>query len=235
MSDLLERFWIIDLGGYEYLVIVEGFLKVTMPLAFASLGVGMVLGLLWAGAKLSPYRWVNRPAFALANIGRSVPELLIIFLIYFGGEQALSALFPGISFNRFVAGMVAISLVFAAYASETLRGALLAVPFGQIEAARAFGMNRRQVFLRIQLPQMMRFALPGLGNLWLVLMKDTSLVSVVGLEDTMRYSQFGANKTKLPFNSFLSVAVLYLLFTTVSLWLTKYLERRTERGVRRTA
>lgn len=126
-------------------------------------------------------------------------------------------------------------LAFGAYAAEVFRGALEAVHQGQVEAARAYGMSRWLAFRRIVLPQVWRFALPGLGNIFLVLLKDTSLVSVIGLEEIMRKTAIAVSFTKQPFTFYLAAAVIYLLMTIVSMIGLQLLERRASRGIRRAA
>ncbi len=217
--------------GYESLIF-KGLL-LTAQLAAVSLVFGIILGLLMAGAKLSRFRVLRVPVDVITNVLRSVPELLIIFLIYYGGSQIINALIGlNILISQFWAGVTALSLVFASYASETFRAAFLAVPVGQLEAARAFGMSPWKVFFRIHLPQLWRFALPGLGNLWLVLTKDTSLVSTIGLADVVRQTGVAVGNTKEPFTFYLLLACIYLTITVVSTAILNRLERRAQRGVR---
>jgi len=216
------------LGGFGA-QLLDGAL-VTLALAAAALVLGLALGILGAVAKLSPLAWVRAPASLLLNLLRGVPEFLILLIVYFEAARILGDdLAPG----PFAAGAIALGLVFGAYASETFRGAFLAVPPGQIEAARAFGMTRRQIILRIRLPQAWRFAIPGIGNLWQGLIKDTSLVSVLGLEEILRKANIGAQVTKQPFTFFLAAMALYLVFTAISNPVFGRLERRASRGVPR--
>ena len=203
---------------------------VTLELAVCALAFGLGLGLAGAAAKLSPSPWLRRPVSLVLNLVRGVPEFLILLIVYFGAARALGEnLAPG----PFAAGILALGIVFGAYSSETFRGAFLAVPPGQIEAARAFGMTRRQSFLRIRLPQAWRFALPGIGNLWQGLVKDTSLVSVLGLEEILRKSNIAVQVTKHPFTFYLAAMALYLGIITLSHPVQAWLERRASRGLRR--
>jgi polar amino acid transport system permease protein len=202
---------------------------VTLELAFGTLILGMSLGLLGATAKMSPNRWIRTPVTAALNLLRGLPEFLILLIIYFGASQFLGDWAPG----RSAAAILALGIVFGAYSSETFRGAFLAVPAGQIEAGVAFGMTRGQVFFRIRLPQAWRFALPGIGNLWLALLKDTSLVSVLGLEEILRKANIAAQVTKHPFTFYLAAMALYLMLTSASSPAFAWLERRAGRGVRR--
>jgi His/Glu/Gln/Arg/opine family amino acid ABC transporter permease subunit len=211
----------------------------TLALAGASLAFGLLLGLLGAGAKLARSRWLNALGEAYTTLIRGVPELLVIFLVFFGGGFLLqaAAAFVGyeghVEVNAFAAGVVALSLVFGAFATEVFRGAFLAVPEGQIEAARALGMSAFLTFRRVLLPQVWRFALPGLGNLWLVLVKDTSLVSVIALDELARKTQIAVGVEKQPFTLYLAAALIYCAITLVSSAGQGRLERWASRGVRR--
>ena len=205
---------------------------VTLEVAALSLVFGIALGILGAAAKLSPVAALRVPVTLLANLVRGVPEFLILLICYFSLPQVLSA-FTGqdVGVSPLVGGVFALSLVFGAYASETFRGGFLAVPKGQLEAARAFGMARRRIFFRIHLPQAWRYALPGISNLWQTLLKDTSLVSVLGLEEIMRKANIAAQVTKRPFNFYLAAALIYLAFILVSGPVFNWLERRANRGL----
>jgi polar amino acid transport system permease protein len=217
-----------DLAGFGPQLLLGA--ATTLELAFGALALGLVLGLLGASAKLSPRVWVRAPITLLLNLLRGVPEFLILLIVYFGAPDLLGDAFsPG----PFAAGALALALVFGAYSSETFRGGFLAVPLGQIEAARAFGMSPAQTFFRIRLPQAWRFALPGIGNLWQGLLKDTSLVSVLGLEETLRKASIAAEVTKHPFPFYLAAMAIYLGFITLSNPVFALLERRANRGVRR--
>ncbi len=220
----------LDLSGFGS-QLLEG-TAVTLEVAALSLVFGVVLGILGASAKLSPLPWVRGPVTLLANLVRGVPEFLILLIVYFSLPQFLSTLTGGdVSISPLVGGVFALSLVFGAYASETFRGGFVAVPRGQIEAARAFGMPRAQIFARIHLPQAWRYALPGLSNLWQTLLKDTSLVSVLGLEEIMRKAQIGAQVTKRPFDFYVAAALIYLAFILLSGPAFAWLEQRANRGL----
>jgi len=202
---------------------------VTLELAFGALVLGLALGLAGAAAKLSPRRWISRPVTLLLNLLRGVPEFLILLIVYFGAAQLVGDdLAPG----PFGAGVFALGIVFGAYASETFRGGFLSVPLGQVEAARAFGMTPIQTFFLVRLPQAWRVALPGIGNLWQGLVKDTSLVSVVGLEELLRKTNIAAQVTKDPFPFYLSAMAIYLAIVTLSNPVFAWAERRASRGVR---
>ena len=226
----------IELHGYGPLLLDGAWL--TLRVAFASVAVGLVFGLIGATAKLSNSVIARGAATAYTAIVRGIPELLLLLIIFYGGSLLLQQIWRGLGSNSyveiqpFVAGTFTLGFVFGAYATEVFRGAILSVPKGQIEAAHAVGMGRLQVLRRVMLPQVWRFALPGLGNLWLVLLKDTSLISVVNLNELMYNSRSAAGATREPFTFFVAAAVIYLAFTIVSMVVLQYSERRAQRGVR---
>ena len=236
------------LDGYLYPFILEGML-LTLELALLSLLVAVVLGIIAALAKLSNSRIANFLAAAYTTLIRGVPDIVMMFIIFFGGQIFvnnfgvwLSAVSEGWSYpmgwdyieiSEFTAGVVTIGFIFGAYMGETFRGGILAVARGEIEAGYAYGMSPAKVFFRITLPASVRHALPGFGNNWLVLAKATALVSVIGLEDMVfRASQAGGTLRK-PFTFYLAVAVLYLIITAVSDVGLRWLNRRYSVGVRR--
>ncbi len=190
---------------------------VTLTLAFCALPIGLSLGLLGMLAENSRVRLLRWMSITLTSSIRGVPELLVIFLIYFGGTTLLATLAGKyVDFSAFTAGIIALGLLFGSYASQVFRGAFLAVPIGQTESGIALGFNHFQIFFHIQLPQAWRHALPGLGNLWLVLLKDTALVSLIGVADLMNRAQTAASTTHKAFTFYLTASALYLLITSVS-------------------
>lgn len=226
------------MSGY-YLSILEGAL-LTVGVSLAALGVAILLGLAGAAAKLS-----NRPilvalATTYTTVIRGVPELVLMLLIFYGGTIGLNHVMESmgsqktVDINPFLAGVITIGFIYGAYMTETFRGSILAIPRGQIESAWAFGMGRAQTFLRITLPQMVRYALPGFTNNWLVLIKATALVSLIGLHDMTYLAKQASAATREPFTFFVFVAVLFLLYTSASLWALRRLERRYSLGVKRT-
>ncbi|MGF1639960.1 MAG: ABC transporter permease [Rhodospirillales bacterium] len=225
----------IDLHGFGDQLLAGAWM--TARLAVAAAIVGLALGLLGATAKLSDWWPVRALAETYTTVIRGLPELLVVLIIYFGSSGVLTAVAGWFGHDGFVelspfaAGIAALGLTFGAYATEVFRGALLAIPSGQIEAARAFGMGRLLAFRRIVLPQVWRIALPGLGNLFLVLLKDTSLVSVIGLEELMRKSSIAVGFTREPFTFYLAAASLYLAMTVVTTAGLHYAERAARRGV----
>ena len=210
---------------------------VTAGLAVASLAGGLLLGIAGAAARMSRRRLPRAAAHTYTTAVRGVPELLVVLIVYFGASAVIgrvAGLFGATGYfepSPFIAGVVALSLTFGAYATEVLRGAFLAVPRQQTEAAYAIGLNRLQTFRHVLLPQVWRTALPGLGNLFLVLLKDTSLVSVVGLDELMRKSAIAVSYTREPFTFYFAAALIYLAMTAFSMAGLQALERRAARGL----
>lgn len=211
---------------------------ITLSVAMASLALAMVLGLAGAMAKLSRWRWAQGLAYVYTTVIRGVPDLVLMLLIFFGGQVAVNhiALSLGhedyIDIDPYVAGVITIGFIFGAYLTEAFRGAFLAVPPGQREAGLAYGMSPWQVFVRISFPQMFRHALPGLSNNWLVLIKSTAIVSVIGLHDLMTRGSQAAGSTREPFVFYSAVALIYLAFTTVSELVFDRLQKRLSVGQR---
>lgn len=222
----------LDLQGFGP-QLVQG-LQVTVMVAAGALVIGLVLGMAGALAKLSRLAVLRWMAAIYTTIFRGLPELLVVLVTYFGGIALLSAITGTyIDVQPIVAGIFALSLTFGAYATEIFRGAIISVPAGQIEAGLAVGMRRGQIFRRVVLPQVWRLALPGLGNLFLVLLKDTALVSVIGVSDVMRNADIARNATKDSFTVYLAAALLYLALTAVTSVVLNRLEARANRGFRR--
>ena len=212
----------------------------TIQLALCALALGLVLGLLGALAKTSPNKFLQWLGGTYSTIVRGVPELLWVLLIYFGTVNLMRELgtllgHPELELNAFAAGVIALGLCFGAYATEVFRGAILALPRGHREAGQALGLSKVRIFWRIILPQMWRIALPGLGNLFMILMKDTALVSVIGLEEIMRRSQIAVSLSKEPFHFFLIAAFIYLSLTVLAMTAMHFLEQRASRGFKRSA
>ncbi|ALE86853.1 ABC transporter permease [Pseudomonas versuta] len=215
------------LHGYGSSILEGAWL--TVNLALTSMALAIVLGLIGAMLRLSPVKWLARSGEAYTTVIRGIPDLVLILLIFYGGQDLVNriALALGstdyIDINPFVAGVCTMGFIFGAYLSETFRGAFMAIPKGQIEAGLAYGMSNGQVFWRILVPQMVRFALPGFTNNWLVLTKSTALISVIGLQDMMFKAKSAADATHEPFTFFLAVAGLYLMLTSVSLLVLRFL------------
>jgi len=211
---------------------------ITLLVSIVAAAISVVLGLITAAAKLSGARVAVGIASVYTTVIRGVPDLVMMLLIYFGGQVTVNAIgayfgWDYIDINPFVAGTMTIGVIFGAYMGETFRGAFLAVPVGLLEAGYAYGMSRAQVFSRILLPQMMRHALPGIGNNWLVLMKSTALVAIIGLNEMVFRAGQAGGSTRQPFIFYLFVAFVFLAYTTVSIWGLRWAEKHYSAGVRR--
>jgi octopine/nopaline transport system permease protein len=233
MQTYLELFAWGDTGWGDQLVFGA---LVTVQVAVASYLLGVGLGLLGASAKLSGNRVLYGLAHAYSVVFRALPELLIITVIFFGTSLAIRRMLAPFGFtgyvdvSPFLAGVVALGLATGAYATEVLRGAILAVPNGQSEAARSIGLRRQHVFFLVVLPQAWRLALPGMANLWMTVLKNTALVSVIGVVDIVRAAYLGASSTRSPFPFFIAVAVGYMVLTAISQVVIDRLEQRFSRG-----
>ncbi|WP_348701475.1 ABC transporter permease [uncultured Marinobacter sp.] len=228
-----------DLKGYGPELLTGA--VVTIELAFLSLALALTLGLIGASSKLSGNRVARGIATFYTTVVRGIPDLVMMLLFYYGGQVAVNALSDYLweafeidfffQFDPFISGVVTIGLIFGAYMTETFRGAFLAVETGQIEAARAYGFTRWHTFRRIMFPQMLRHALPGIGNNWQVLLKTTALVSIIGLTDMVRVAEEAAKAERMPFHFFVPVAAVYLALTAGSELFIKWLDKRANVGV----
>ncbi|WP_079201720.1 ABC transporter permease [Pseudomonas sp. CC6-YY-74] len=224
------------LDGYGSTILEGAWL--TLLLALSSITVAIFLGLLGAACRLSPIRWLAILGETYATVIRGIPDLVLILLIFYGGQDLVNRVAPLLGFNEyidinpFVAGVFTMGFIFGAYLSETFRGAFMAIPKGQSEAGAAYGMSGIKVFFRILVPQMIRFAIPGFTNNWLVLTKATALISVVGLQDMMFKAKSAADATREPFTFYLAVGALYLVLTSVSLLVLRYVEKRYSVGTK---
>ena len=221
-----------------YLSILQGSL-LTVAVSLCSLVVAVVLGLLGAVARLSGRPVAVALGTAYTSVIRGIPDLVLMLLVFYGGTMGLNHLMElmgskrTVDINPFVAGVLTLGFIYGAYMTETFRGAILAIPKGQSEAAWAFGMGRTQTFLRIIAPQMVRYALPGFTNNWLVLIKSTALVSLIGLKEMTYLSKQASAATRSPFEFFLFSAALFLVFTSVSLYVLGKINARYSLGTRR--
>ncbi|MCP1626625.1 ABC transporter permease [Pseudomonas nitroreducens] len=224
------------LNGYGATIVDGAWL--TLQLSLLSMALAIALGLLGAAIRLSPVKWLAWCGDLYSTVIRGVPDLVLILLIFYGGQAVVNWIAPMVGYddyidlNPFASGVGTLGFIFGAYLSETFRGAFMAIPKGQGEAGFAYGMSGLQVFFRIQVPQMIRLAIPGFTNNWLVLVKATALISVVGLQDMMFKAKQASDATREPFTYFLAVAALYLVVTSVSLVLLRMLERRYSVGVK---
>ncbi|WP_120502409.1 ABC transporter permease [Roseovarius sp. EL26] len=232
---MLELFAYGDTGWGDELLAGLG---ITLQLAILALPVGLLLGFVFSGMSLANSRALRAGARLYTTTMRGLPEILTLFVIYNGAGILLNAIMSTmgaepVEFSPMAAGVIALGMVFGAFAAEVLRGAFQSLDPGQTEAAQAIGMTRWQIFIRVKVPQVWRFALPGLGNLWINLLKDTALVSVIALDDLMRMTKVAAGFTKLPFNFYLAACLIYWVLCLASEVGLAKLERRANRGVRR--
>ncbi len=211
-------------------------LYVTATLALCTLPIGLMIGFFLALAKQSREKPLRIAADIYTTLFRGLPELLTLFIIYYGLQIMLAQMLAFVGYdgrveiNAFFAGMIALSMVFAAYCSEVLQSSFKAIPVGQYEAGKALGLKRSTIMRKIILPQLVRIALPGLGNLWMSLLKDTALVSVVGLPDILRQTGVAAKVTKDPFTFFGIACLLFLVLAVASSFVFSWIERQTKRG-----
>ena len=209
----------------------------TLLVAFISLIFGLIIGVAVATAKQSRSSFFKFAGDAYTTIIRGTPELLIVFFVYFGSTilaGRVVALWAGedtyVEVPTLVAGVFSLSVIFGGYMAESFRGAMLALPKGQIEAAEAYGFSRAKAFLYIKLPLIWRYALPALGNNWLSLIKSTSLVSLVGLEELMRKTYIAAGDTQQHFKFYTLAAATYLVLTLINVFILERLEQHTRRS-----
>ncbi len=221
-------------GGWAPLLL-QGAL-VTILLAVTTVPFGFGGGLLLALLKLSRSRTLRLACDAYTTFFRGIPDLLALFLVYFGLQALLNTLAQAsggawrIELSGFVAGVIALSLVTAAYSSEVWLGSLRAVPPGQAEAARSLGLDGKRVFGLVVLPQLLRLALPGLGNIWTILFKDTSLISTLAVMDLLRAASEASRATVRPLVFYGAATAIYLVVGLLSGLGQTYLERRSARG-----
>ena len=205
----------------NFLIILQG-LDETLILIFLSLILGFFISIPFALARVSSIKILSQSVYYYIFVIRGTPLLVQIYLIFFGssaGIMYISKIFGYhgyIELNAFTMGTISIGIISAAYSTEVFRGAYNIIDIGQIEAARALGLSKINTFIKILGPQILKHALPGLGNVWQITLKDTALISVTGLVEIMRQSRIAANVTHSPLTFYLSAAVLYLILTTFS-------------------
>lgn len=211
----------------------------TIAVALTGFVCGAIVGIAGALAKLSGSRIARGLADGYTTVLRGIPDLLVIYLFYFGSSALLTPLgrlFGAtgfISLPGFLAGALAIGVVSGAYQTEVLRSAYLAIPKGELEAASAVGMAPYLKFRRIIAPLALRFALPGIGNVWQLVLKETALISVTGLVEILRQAQIGSGSTRQPFVFFVAAACLYMAISAVSTYGFSLAEQHFTRGLKR--
>tara|TARA_B100001057_G_scaffold304974_1_gene305116 strand:+ start:37 stop:729 length:693 start_codon:yes stop_codon:yes gene_type:complete len=208
----------------------------TIAVAVTAMFIGFFFALIFTPLKLSKKKILNLIANLYTTIIRGVPELLVIYLFFFGGTGAVmfvASIFgynEYIEINAFVTGAFAIGIISGAYSTEVFRGAIQSIDKGQFEAAKVLGLSKFGQFFKIILPQTLRLAIPNLSNVWQITLKDTSLISVTGLVEIMRQSYIAAGSTRDPLFFYSFAAVLYLLLTFLSMKLINKLEVKYSRG-----
>ena len=222
-----------DLGwGDEFLIAT----LMTIVVSISAMGLGIFIAIFTAWAKLSYSKFLIFIANFYTTVIRGIPELLVIYLIFFGGGSLVMKLaktfgYEGyIELNALTISIFAIGIISATYSSEVLRAAYLSVDKGQVEAAKTLGLSRIQIFLQILVPQILRHAIPGIGNVWQVTLKDTSLISVTGLVEIMRQTRISSNVEHSPLTFCITAALLYLFLTTFSSKFFNYLEARSNKA-----
>ena len=208
----------------------------TIAVSITAMFIGFLFALVFTPLKLSKNKLFNFIGNSYTTIIRGVPELLVIYLLFFGGTGAvmfvasMSGYNDYIEINAFITGAFAIGIISGAYSTEVFRGAIQSIDQGQFEAAKVLGLNKFDQFFKIILPQTLRLAIPNLSNVWQITLKDTSLISVTGLVEIMRQSYIAAGSTRDPLFFYSFAAVLYLLLTFISMKLINKLEIRYSRG-----
>jgi polar amino acid transport system permease protein len=212
----------------------------SVSIAVLAYALGLLIGISGALSKLYGSSLTRSITQGYTTLVRAVPELILILILYYAGTATLNQLlealgFGAVAINGFVAAVLVLGFVQGAYSTEVLRAAIMAIPIGQIEAAKAYGMSPWLIFRRITLPAMLPFAIPGLANLWLIVTKDTALIAVVGYTELALATRQAAGNTKMYFTFFIAAGLIYLLITLVSQKGFALLERRVRRGQRKLA
>jgi arginine transport system permease protein len=216
----------------DNLILLAKAASTTISLAVLSLVIGIILAIIltcWESLCWKPIAYIGTTIVILI---RGVPEILVVLFVYFGISQLFLTLSNGLnlslgsfdiyikmsrlSASPFICGVISLATLYSAYASQTLRGSLKAIPVGQWESGQALGIGKLSIFLHLVMPQVWRRALPGLGNQWLVLLKDTALVSLISVNDLMLQTKSIATRTNNPFSWYLTTAIIYLLITLLS-------------------
>ena len=208
----------------------------TIAVSITAMIIGFLFALIFTPLKLSKSKFLNLIGNSYTTVIRGVPELLVIYLFFFGGSGAVmyvASIFgynEYIEINAFITGSFAIGIISGAYSTEVFRGAIQSIDKGQFEASKVLGLKKPVHFFKVIMPQMLRLAIPNLSNVWQITLKDTSLISVTGLVEIMRQSYIAAGSTRDPLFFYSFAAVLYLLLTYVSMKLINKLEVKYSRG-----
>lgn len=225
----------LDLKGYGWLL-WEG-VQLTVMVSVVSMAGAVAVGLFAALVKLGRSRFAVLLAEAYTTVVRGVPELVLLLLVYYGAPTLVQDVAASLGYdlviaiNPFAAGIATITFIYGAFACEVFRGAYLNVPAGQHEAAAVLGLNRIAALRLVILPQVFRYALPGLGNVWMVLVKATALISIIQLPELMRNADVAARATRMPFTFFFAACLVYLAITLASMWAQSRAEGWASRGV----
>lgn len=222
----------------EYLPILLDGLLTTLSVSLVSLSIASLFGLAGALAKLSTGRAAQGLAGTYTTLIRSIPDLVLMLALFYGGQALVNDIglrlgWDYIDIDPFLAGSLTLGFIYGAYLTETFRGAFLSIPKGQAEAGLAYGMSGLQVLWHITLPQMIRHAIPGFANNWLVMVKASALVSIIGLDDMVHRASLATAATAQPFTFYAAVAAIYLAVTTVSILALGQVEKRFSLGVRK--
>lgn len=237
MTDILHLLAFGNGGWGAALLLAAG---VTLSLSILGFLLGAVFGTLAVGGRLSARRVPVWAASTYSTVFRGVPDLLTIYLLYYGGSIALTHIGKSMGGTGFVGlpsfatGVLALGIISGAYQSEVYRGAWFAVDRGQFDACNSLGLSSFQSLRLVIVPQLMRHALPGLGNVWQLVLKDSALISVIGLVELMRQAQIGAGSTREPFVFYIAAAALYFAIAGVTGAVFRHGEARAWRGMVRT-
>ncbi len=208
----------------------------TIAVSITAMLIGFIFSIIFTPLKLSKYKSLNLIGNFYTTVVRGVPELLVIYLFYFGSSGALMYVasifgyYEYIEINAFITGSMAIGIISGAYSTEVFRGAIQSIDKGQFEAAKVLGLSKIAQFYKIILPQMLRLAIPNLSNVWQITLKDTALISVTGLVEIMRQSRIAAGATRDPLFFYSIAALIFLMLTFLSMRLINKIELKYRKG-----
>ena len=229
----MELLYFGDSGWGDELAIAT---LMTIAVSITAMVIGFIFAAIFPPLKLAKRKYLNLISNSYTTVIRGVPELLVIYLFFFGGSGAImyvASIFgynDYIEINAFITGSFSIGIISGAYSTEVFRGAIQSIDKGQFEAAKVLGVSKFTQFYKIILPQMLRLAIPNLSNVWQITLKDTSLISVTGLVEIMRQSYIAAGSTRDPLFFYSFAALLYLILTFFSMKIFNKLEQNYNRG-----